>query len=124
MVADFTGDQLSSDGGVLLLRAFDRGLGLTRRVAACFQDRRHPELVAHPVPKLVAQRIHGLALGYEGLNDHQGLRHDPLLARAAGKPQVGEALASTPTLNRLEITADRPASRYPKIVPQAAGLEG
>jgi hypothetical protein len=80
VVADFSGGQLSSDGGVLLLRELDRGLGLTRSVAACFTDRRAPDLIAHTVPELVAQRIFGLALGYEDLNDHQDLRHDPLLA--------------------------------------------
>jgi len=123
VVADFTGGRLSSDGGVLLLRELDRGLGLTRQVAACFQDRRNPDLIAHTVPELVAQRIFGLALGYEDLNDHQALRHDPLLAAAAGKLQTEEALASAPTLNRLEITADRPASRYHKIAPEPARLE-
>jgi hypothetical protein len=107
VVADFTGGQLSSDGGVLLLRELDRSLGLTRSVAACFQDRRNPDLITHTVPELVAQRIYGLALGYEDLNDHQHLRHDPLLAAAAGKLQPADVLASAPTLNRLEITADR-----------------
>jgi hypothetical protein len=98
-------------------------LGLTRQVAACFQDRRNPDLIAHRVAELVAQRIFGLALGYEDLNDHQALRTDPLLALAAGKMEVRDALASAPTLNRLEITADRPASRYHKITPQPARLE-
>lgn len=123
VVADFSGGQLSSDGGVLLLRELDRGLGLTRSVAACFVDRRDPDLIAHTVSELVAQRIFGLALGYEDLNDHQALRHDPLLAAAAGKLRPADALASAPTLNRLEITADRPASRYHKITPEPARLE-
>ena len=123
VVADFSGGRLSSDGGVLLLRELDRGVGLTRSVAACFQDRRNPDLITHTVPELVAQRIFGLALGYEDLNDHQSLRHDPLLAAAAGKLQSEEALASAPTLNRLEITADRPASRYHKIAPEPVRLE-
>ena len=114
---------MSSDGGVLLLRELDRSLGLTRQVAACFQDRRNPDLIVHTVPELVAQRTFGLALGYEDLNDHQTLRHDPLLAAAAGKLQPDDALASAPTLNRLEITADRPASRYHKIAPEPARLE-
>lgn len=122
-MADFTGGRMSSDGGVLLLRELDRGLGLTRQVAACFQDRRDPDLITHTVPELVAQRIFGLALGYEDLNDHQSLRRDPLLAAAAGKLQPEDALASAPTLNRLEITAERPASRYHKIAPEPARLE-
>ena len=124
VVVDFSGGQLSSDGGVLLLRELDRSLGLTRSVAACFQDRRNPDLITHTVAELVAQRIFGLALGYEDLNDHQRLRHDPLLSAAAGKLQAEDALASAPTLNRLEITADRPASRYHKIAPAPARLEG
>ncbi len=124
VVADFSGGQLSSDGGVLLLRELDRSLGLTRSVAACFQDRRNPDLITHTVPELIAQRIFGLALGYEDLNDHQTLRHDPLLSAAAGKLSGEEALASAPTLNRLEITADRPASRYHKIAPEPARREG
>jgi hypothetical protein len=123
VVADFTGGQLSSDGGVLLLRELDRGLGLTRQVAACFQDRRNPDLIAHTVRELIAQRIYGLAVGYEDLNDHQTLRTDPLLAMAAGKTELSDPLASAPTLNRLEITTDRPASRYHKISPQTAQLE-
>jgi hypothetical protein len=123
VVADFSGGQLSSDGGVLLLRELDRSLGLTRSVAACFQDRRHPDLVTHTVPELIAQRIFGLALGYEDLNDHRSLRHDPLLAAAAGKVEATEPLASAPTLNRLEITVDRPASRYHKITPEPVRLE-
>jgi len=123
VVADFTGGQLSSDGGVLLMRELDRGLGLTRQVAACFEDRRNPDLIEHTVGELIAQRIFGLALGYEDLNDHQNLRTDPLLALAAGKPEVNDPLASAPTLNRLELTVDRPASRYHKIVPQNARLE-
>ena len=114
---------MSSDGGVLLLRELDRSLGLTRSVAACFQDRRHPDLVTHTVPELIAQRIFGLALGYEDLNDHRSLRHDPLLAAAAGKVEATEPLASAPTLNRLEITVDRPASRYHKITPEPVRLE-
>ena len=122
-MADFTGGQLSSDGGVLLLRELDRGLGLTRQVAACFADRRNPDLIVHTVPELIAQRLYGLALGYEDLNDHQTLRHDPLLALATGKPDVGDALASAPTLNRFENTVDRPSSRYHKIVPQTVHLE-
>ena len=83
--ADFSGGHLSSDGGVLLLRQIDRGLGLSRRLAECFTDRRHPVLIDHTVQELVAQRVQAMALGYEDLNDHDTLRLDPLLAVAAGK---------------------------------------
>lgn len=123
VVADFTGGTLSSDGGVLLLRELDRSLGLTRRIAGCFVDRRDPDLITHAAGELVAQRVLGLALGYEDLNDHAQLRRDPLLAVAAGKLDPSEALGSAPTLNRLEITADRPDSRYHKIAPQTDRLE-
>ena len=67
-VADFSGGLLSSDGGALLLRQVDAGLGITRSLAACFLDRRIPELVVHSVRELLAQRINALALGYEDLN--------------------------------------------------------
>lgn len=113
MVASFDGGRLSSDAGVLLLRDLDRSLGLTRKLAACFVDRRDPDLVTHSVHTLLAQRVLGLALGYEDLNDHAALRHDPLLSASADKLD-GSALASAPTLNRLELSAHR-QSRYHKV---------
>ena len=85
VVADFSGGTLSSDGGVLMLRQVDLSLGLTGRLAGCFGDLRHPVFVEHSVPELLAQRLYTEALGYEDLNDHQRLRHDPLLATACGK---------------------------------------
>jgi len=115
VVVDFSGGTLSSDGGVLLLRQVDLGLGVTRNLAACFQDDRDGRWVDHSVAQLLAQRIYGLALGYEDLNDHDVLRLDPLLATACEKrdplgqdrilPQFrGTALASAATLNRLELS--------------------
>jgi len=115
VVADFTGGTLSSDGGALLLRQVDAGLGLTRSLAACFRDGREPLYVDHSVPQLVAQRVYGLALGYEDLNDHAWLRLDPLLAAACEKRDPtgqdrfnpahrGVALAGASTLNRLELS--------------------
>ncbi len=114
VVADFPGSQLSSDGGALLLRQIDAGLGVTRALAGCFVDRRDPELIDHRVQELLAQRIDARALGHEGLNDHPHLRRDPLLTAAAGKTDVlggqrrcsehrGSALASPATLIRLEL---------------------
>src|SRR3972149_6449337 len=85
VVADFSGGYLSSDGGALLLREIDQRLGLSRQGAACFGDHRHQVLVEHGLEELIAQRLHGLALGSEDLNDHDFLRGDPLLAVAAGK---------------------------------------
>src|SRR6516225_6337734 len=85
VVADFSGGTLSSDGGVLLLRQVDANLGVTQTLAQCFCDLREPVFVDHSVQQLLAQRIYGLALGYEDINDHERLRLDPLLATACNK---------------------------------------
>ena len=113
VVTDFSAGHLSSDGGMLLLRQLDEGLGLSRSLAGCFRDLRNPLLIEHSVRELVAQRLLGLAAGYEDLNDHNLLRLDPLFAVAVGKedplgtgralPDQGKALASASTLNRLEL---------------------
>src|ERR1700686_3361470 len=78
--ADFSGGHLSSDGGVLLLRQIDRGMGISRALAGCFHDTRIQVFVDHSLEELLAQRLNGLALGYKDLNDHDTLRLDPLLA--------------------------------------------
>jgi hypothetical protein len=123
VVADFTGGHLSSDGGLLLLREVDLNLGVSCTLAQCFFDTRDARLVDHRLPELLAQRLHGLALGYEDLNDHASLRLDPLLAVAAGKrdplgldrlQDKGHPLASPSTLNRLELSNNQD-SRYHKI---------
>ena len=121
MVASFDGGMLSSDGGVLLLRELDRSMGLTRRLAGCFVDRRDPERIEHSVHTLLSQRVLSLALGYEDLNDHAALRHDPLLSAASDK-QDGEVLASAPTLNRLELSSHR-TGRYHKVHAEPQKLE-
>ena len=91
VVADFSGGYLSSDGGVLLLRQLDHGLGLTAALAGAFTDRRDARYCDHRLRELLAQRVYGLALGYEDLNDHDRLRHDPLLAVAVDKREpLGE----------------------------------
>lgn len=102
--ADFTGGALSSDGGVMLVRQVDRKIGLSRAVAAALSDPRHPERITHPLRDLVAQRLYGLCCGYEDLNDHDVLRHDPLMQTAVGRV---EELASSPTFSRLETRATR-----------------
>src|ERR1017187_3979568 len=121
--ADFSGGHLSSDGGVLLLRQVDQGLGLSRALAQCFKDTRQQVFVDHSVEELLAQRLHALALGYEDLNDHDTLRLDPLLAVAAGKEDPlgldrlhdkSCALAGSSTLNRLELSNNK-STRYHKI---------
>jgi hypothetical protein len=117
VVAQFEGSWLTTEGGSLLLRQADRKIGLLRRVAGCFTDYRQPERIAHPLEEMLAQRIYGLALGYEDLNDHEQLRQDPLLGVLAGKRDLSEPLAGKSTLNRLELTpAGSPAAeRYNKI---------
>ena len=85
VVAGFDGGNITSNAGALLLGQVDRGLGLVRRFADCFIDRRDPRYVEHQIETLVGQRIFGLALGYEDLNDHDELRKDPTLAVLAGK---------------------------------------
>lgn len=81
----FDGGRITSDGGGLLLREVDQRIGLLNRMAACFIDHRNPNSVEHSVRSLVAQRIYGLALGYEDLNDHDVLRADSVLALLVGK---------------------------------------
>jgi len=120
VVAGFDGGNITSNAGALLLGQVDRGLALVRRFADCFIDRRDPRYVEHQVDTLVGQRIFGLALGYEDLNDHDELRKDPTFAVLTGKlsPVLRtdcEPLAGKSTLNRLEHTPRRHASKYHKI---------
>src|SRR5713101_7568125 len=117
--AQFEGGAISSDGGGLLLREVEKRVGVIRQFAACFRDHRRGERIEHRLEELVAQRVYGLALGYEDLNDHEQLRHDPLLAVLVEKGDASrERLAGKSTLNRLELTAAQVASqeRYKKIV--------
>lgn len=100
----FNGGAVSSDGGALLLQLADKRLGLTRSVASTFTDQRRKESCDHTVLDMVRQRIYGLALGYEDLNDHDSLRFDPLLQTALGRDNN---LASSPTLCRFENRASR-----------------
>lgn len=102
--ADFSGGDLSSDGGLLLLRQLDRHLGLSRAAAAAIPDPRDPQRIRHGLRDLLAQRLYGLCCGYEDLNDHKTLRGDVLMQSAVGRD---EALASAPTLSRLENRATR-----------------
>src|SRR5256884_9037096 len=89
VVAQFAGDWLTTEGGSLLLRQADRKISLLRRVAGCFRDYRQPERIEHRLEEMLAQRIYGLALGYEDLNDHEQLRQDPLLGVLAGEEKFG-----------------------------------
>jgi hypothetical protein len=102
---DFSGGDLSSDGGLLLLAQLDRRLGLTERVAACICDPRLPERIQHSLLSLIRQRVYQIAAGYADCNDADRLRGDPALKVAVGRrPQHDADLASQPTLSRLEQT--------------------
>jgi len=117
--AQFDGGAITSDGGGLLLREVEKRVGILRQFAACFTDYRNPDRIEHQVEEMVAQRVYGLALGYEDLNDHEELRNDPLLAVLVEKAHPGnEALAGKSTLNRLELTKETASreERYKKIV--------
>jgi flagellin-specific chaperone FliS len=123
VVAHFDGGTMTSDSGALLLRETDRRLNLLPRLAECFRDDRNASYVSHRVSELLAQRVYGLALGYEDLSDHDQLRQDPLLAVLSGKPQVGaEKLAGKSTLNRLELSTGT-ADRYKKIHCQTEAVD-
>jgi hypothetical protein len=129
VVGRFDGGAITSDGGGLLLREVEKLTGIIAQFATGFTDHRNPLRVEHTVEELVAQRVYALALGYEDLNDHDQLRHDPLLAVLAEKPDPsgesrgrerdqGKALAGKSTLNRLELTGKvvSEEERYKKIV--------
>jgi len=123
--AAFDGGLVTSDAGALLLKATDRAIGLIERLAGCFHDERRRELIEHEVATLVGQRVFGIALGYEDLNDHDELRHDPLMAVLASKltPKREECapVAGKSTLNRLELSKLEP-TRYHKISHNPAAI--
>ena len=126
VVASFDGGAITSDAGALLLGQTDCALRLTERFAACFADTRTAGLVEHQVETLVMQRVVGIALGYEDLNDHDELRHDPVLAVLAGKLEAQRSdcapLAGKSTLNRLELSRDEP-TRYNKVSHDPGAIE-
>jgi DDE family transposase len=115
IVAEFSGGTITSDAGSLLLKETDAKMNLLVRFSECFTDRRSPLLIEHTLEQMLRQRVYGLALGYEDLNDHELLRLDPLLAVLAGKAEPGtDLLAGKSTLNRMELGTGAP-SRYKKI---------
>jgi DDE family transposase len=111
----------------MLLGATDQQIRLIERFTGCFTDHRAADLVVHEVAGLVGQRVLGIALGYEDLNDHDQLRHDPVMAVLGGKLEARRAdcapLAGKSTLNRLELSREEP-TRYHKISHDAAAIEG
>ncbi|MGC1588315.1 MAG: IS1380 family transposase [Rhodomicrobium sp.] len=119
VTASFDGGAITSNAGALLLRQTDRTIGLSRQAAACFRDARNKEDIEHTLATLVAQRVHGIALGYEDLNDHDELRRDPVLGLISGKLEARRSncavLAGKSTLNRLEHAPKAKGDRYRKI---------
>jgi hypothetical protein len=136
VVGQFDGGKISSDSGGLVLREVEQRTHILKRLAGCFEDYRDPDQIEHRVESLIKQRVMGLALGYEDLNDHDALRQDPLLALLSDVSDLtgqdrrraqdkGCALAGKSTLNRLELTpldADA-ASRYKKIVARSEAMD-
>ena len=126
VVAEFDGGAVTSDAGGLLLGAADKAIDLVRRLAGCFRDARDPRFIEHAVATLVGQRVFGIALGYEDLNDHDDLRHDPVMAVLAGKLEAWRLdcapVAGKSTLNRLELSREI-ATRYCKIAHDPAAIE-
>jgi len=137
VVGKFDGGSITSDAGGLLLRETEKRVGIISGFANCFEDLRDLEMIEHTVAELVAQRIYGLALGYEDLNDHDELRRDPLFAVLVGKEDPeganrvrqqdrGKAAAGKSTLNRLELTPAEPTTaelRYKKIILNSKQLD-
>ena len=136
VIGRFDGGKISSDGGGLLLREVEKRYGILRRVAGCFRDFRDAGRIEHSVESLISQRVYGMALGYEDLNDHDSLRHDVVMGvlcekgdpsgsdRAHERDQ-GKAIAGKSTLNRLELTPEdaNENSRYKKIVVEGEKLD-
>jgi Transposase DDE domain group 1 len=131
VVADFSGGQHSPDGGLPLIAAVDRAYRISEQFAACFSDQRDPNRIQHQLQDLIAQRLYGLVQGYEDLNDHDQLRHDPLFGIALGKLESTHArcapLAGKSTLNRLEqsmhVASDLEACRYVKFTLNPEAIE-
>jgi hypothetical protein len=136
VIGRFDGGAISSDAGGVLLREVEKGCGILKRVAGCFRDYRDPERIEHSVEELIKQRVYGLALGYEDLNDHDRLRHDVLMGLLCEKRDPrgkdrererdqGKATAGKSTLNRLELTPEgaNEKSRYKKIVAEPEKLD-
>jgi hypothetical protein len=127
VVAAFDAGAITSDAGALLLGATDLAIGMMGRFASCFHDVRYPEFIEHEVVTLVGQRVFGIALGYEDLNDHDELRHDPLMAVLAGKLEARRQgcapVAGKSTLNRLELSCLEP-TRYHKISHNPVAIKG
>jgi hypothetical protein len=113
LVGAFDGGAITSNGGVVLLAAADKRIGLCDRLAACFTDHRSASNIEHVLANLLRQRIFGQALGHEDLIDHDALRFDPALMAALDRPE--DALAGKSTLNRLEHAGKIGLDRHHKL---------
>jgi len=136
VIGRFDGGAISSDGGGVLLREVDKRTGISGRLARCFRDYRHQGRIEHPVGSMIRQRICGIALGYEDLNDHDRLRHDVVMGVLSEKDEPGgtgrvrktdqgKPIAGKSTLNRLELTPEQAneKSRYKKIVADGTAID-
>ncbi|EDX73569.1 hypothetical protein MC7420_3743 [Coleofasciculus chthonoplastes PCC 7420] len=123
IIANFNGGQITSEAGIVWLAELDEKLRITARFAECFQDHRHLSYLNYSVHQLLSQRVYGIALGYEDVNDHDQLRYDPALAIALEKLNLDDSssaiLAGKSTLNRLEYCPEtilqQQESRYHRI---------
>ena len=136
VIGRFDGGKISSDAGGVLLREVEKGTHILERLAGCFRDYRNEDRIEHPVGSLIRQRVYGIALGYEDLNDHDSLRHDVVMGLLSekqdpsGRDRVreqdqGKAIAGKSTLNRLELTPEdaNEKSRYKKIVAEGEKID-
>ena len=136
VIGRFDGGQISSDAGGLLLREVEKHFGILKRFSDCFRDYRNPQRIEHSVETLIGQRVYGIALGYEDLNDHDSLRHDVVMGVLCEKVDPsghdrarerdrGKAIAGKSTLNRLELTPESAngKSRYKKIVAEGEKID-
>ncbi len=136
VIGRFDGGKISSDAGGVLLREVEKRTDILERLAGCFRDYRNEERIEHSVGSLIRQRVYGMALGYEDLNDHDSLRHDVVMGLLSekhdpsGRDRVreqdqGKAIAGKSTLNRLELTPEdaNEKSRYKKIVAEGEKID-
>jgi hypothetical protein len=117
-----TAERSSSDGGAFLLRQTDKRLNLLARMAVCFLDGRKQDMVEHSILEMLSQRVYGLALGYEDINDHEQLRRDPVFGILAGREKLEDPLAGKSTLNRMELGTGI-NDRYKKITFWKEGID-
>jgi hypothetical protein len=133
IIAKFDGGNITSDSGTFILREVEKRMHILKRLSDCFTDYRNPKRVEHTVEALIKQRVFGIAMGYEDLNDHDSLRQDPFLGLLCEKQDPtgsdrfmerdkGKASAGKSTLNRLELGAVS-TSRYKKIVPNMEAID-